>query len=707
MDLFAKLNPKQIEAVKEINGPVIVIAGAGSGKTRVLTHRLANIVSQGVDSKNILAVTFTNKAAKEMQERVELLLGSENNSTIMTFHSLCARILRVEGEALGYKRNFEIYDDDEVTKVLKKVFEDLKFNNTNYKIKDFKSKISLIKNGKTLSLYDSRLEADIKLCYEKYNERLKLENAMDFDDLLLRTVDLFNLYPNILEYYQRKFLYIMVDEFQDTNTIQYDLICLLASRYKNIFVVGDGDQSIYSFRNANVGNIKEFIRDFNPKRIILDTNYRSTQYILDAANSIINHNSDRIKKDLIAFKDKGYKPVLKECFTMNDELLYIKNKIIDLHSQGYSYDEMAVFYRMNALSRNIEETLMKNNIPYKIYGGVSFFSRKEIKDIIAYLKLVLDRENLWAFKRVVNEPKRGIGTQTIDKIESFVDEGYLLNEAINKVGNKKVFEFYKLIDEIEKEFMDSSMKDYIDILVDKLNYKEIYKDEIERLGNIYEFKSVLNEADETYEGTNFEKLNEMLLYLSLKTDKTEDSSNENGVSLMTYHQAKGLEYKVVFMMALEEGIFPSTQSFFLDQADLEEERRIAYVGVTRAMERLYLTHASSRMLYGEQKKMGLSRFVREINPKYIENEDETKRNLIFKPHEKITITPKKVEEKPKYVDISEYSSDIDYDIGDKVNHKIFGDGIVVNVEGEKLVIAFKQEVGIKKIAKGHPTLSKL
>jgi DNA helicase-2/ATP-dependent DNA helicase PcrA len=329
MDLFKNLNENQIKAVKAINGPVIVVAGAGSGKTRVLTHRLAYLVESGVDSSNILAVTFTNKAAKEMRDRVDNMLKENNRSTIMTFHSLCARILRCEANHIGYRPNFEIYDDDESQKVIKKIFDDLQFNNTAYKIKEVKNYISAIKNGKKYDL-EPRKQKDFDLCYEKYNERLKFENALDFDDLLLKTVELFNNKPEVLDYYQRKFLYIMIDEFQDTNTIQYELVELLGDRFKNVFVVGDGDQSIYSFRNANVGNIKEFIKHFKPIQIVLDINYRSKSNILEAANSLISHNSDRIKKDLKSVQDPGDLVELKRCDTAQSEMLYIKNKILAL-----------------------------------------------------------------------------------------------------------------------------------------------------------------------------------------------------------------------------------------------------------------------------------------------------------------------------------------------------------------------------------------
>ncbi|MBP5445556.1 MAG: UvrD-helicase domain-containing protein [Acholeplasmatales bacterium] len=693
MDLFKNLNENQIKAVKQTFGPVIVVAGAGSGKTRVLTHRLCYLVEQGVDPSNILAVTFTNKAAKEMKDRVDTMLGTNNTSTIMTFHSLCARILRKEADLLGYKRDFEIYDDEESNKVLKKVFEDLQFNNTDYKIREFRSLISAIKNGKSFML-EPRKQKDFNLCYEKYNEKLKFENAMDFDDLLLNVVHLFNNNIDVLDYYQRKFIYIMIDEFQDTNTIQYELVELLGSRFKNVFVVGDGDQSIYSFRNANVGNIKEFIRTFKPVQIILDVNYRSTSNILNAANSLIAKNHDRIKKDLKAVKDSGELVELKECDTVQSEMLYIKNKILALRNNGYNYSEMAVFYRINALSRNIEDMMLKFGIPYKIFGGMSFFSRKEIKDIIAYLKLVINMENLWAFKRVVNEPKRGIGNMTIDKIDQMVNEGYSLKQAINTLNNKKVFDFVNLINELKLEFSKATLVDYIDILVKKLNLEEYYKDEPERLENIYELKSVLEEADEAYEGTDFEKLEELMLYLALRTDEEMKIEGNEYVSLMSFHQAKGLEFPIVFMTAMEEGIFPSNQSIY-NPADLEEERRIAYVGITRAKEKLFLSYARSRMLYGQTERQMPSRFIKEIDPKYIDN--PSNRWSSFKSMET------KKEEKKLYTQ-ADYSND-SYALGEKVNHKLFGDGVIVGINDNILSIAFKE--GIKKVVKNHPTLSKI
>ena len=695
MDLFKNLNANQIEAVKAINGPVIVVAGAGSGKTRVLTHRLCYLVENGVDSSNILAVTFTNKAAKEMKDRVDQMIDTNNRATIMTFHSLCARILRQEAQYLGYKSNFEIYDDEDSNKVIKKIFDELYFNNTSYKIKDVKNYISSIKNGKRYIL-EPRKQKDFDMLYEKYNERLKLENAMDFDDLLLNVVYLFNNNASVLDYYQRKFLYIMIDEFQDTNTVQYELVELLADRFKNVFVVGDGDQSIYSFRNANVGNIKEFIRHFKPKQIILDINYRSKSNILNAANSLIVHNQERIKKELKSVQDAGDLVELKECDTAQSEMLYIKNKIMALHNNGYNYNEMAIFYRINALSRNIEDILLKNGIPYKVFGGMSFFSRKEIKDMIAYLKLVIDLENLWAFKRVVNEPKRGIGTATVDKIDTLVSSGYSLSSAINSINNKKVYDFINFIKELKREFMNISMDNYIDILVKKLNLEEYYKDEPDRLENIYELKSVLDEANEAYEGTDLEKLEELLMYLALRTDEESKFKTDNYVSLMSFHQAKGLEFPIVFMSALEEGIFPSSQSIF-SKDDLEEERRIAYVGITRAKEKLFLSYANSRMLYGQTMYSRPSRFIKEIDPKYIFNLSNS-----YKARRLDDIKPKK-EEKKIYTE-ADYNNDT-YNLGDKVNHKIFGDGVIVGIVDNTLTIAFKE--GLKKVVKNHPTLSKI
>ncbi len=692
MDLFNNLNENQIKAVKAIYGPVIVVAGAGSGKTRVLTHRLAYLVEQGVDSSNILAVTFTNKAAKEMKDRVDKMLENNNNATIMTFHSLCARILRKEASLIGYKSNFEIYDDEDSKKALQKVFDDLQFNNTCYKIKDVKNYISGIKNGKSIRL-EPRMQKDFDLCYEKYNDRLKLENAMDFDDLLLNVVYLFKQYQEVLDYYQRKFIFIMIDEFQDTNTVQYELIELLGDRFKNVFVVGDGDQSIYSFRNANVGNIKEFIKHFNPTQIVLDINYRSKSNILNAANSLICKNHDRIKKDLKSVQDDGDLVELKACDTAQSEMVYIKNKIQYLHSQGYNYNEMAIFYRANSLSRNIEDILLKNGIPYKVFGGMSFFSRKEVKDIIAYLKLAIDLENLWAFKRVVNEPKRGIGSTTVDKIDDLVSSGYSLSSAINSLGNKKVFDFVNFIKGLKTDIENLPLPSYVDILVNKLNLLDYYKNEPERIDNIKEFKSVLEEADEAYEGTNVEKLEQLLSYLSLRTDEETKINYDNYVSLMTFHQAKGLEFPIVFMTALEEGIFPSSQVIY-DASEMEEERRIAYVGITRAKEKLFLSYARSRMIYGKNMDEYPSRFIKEIDHKYIHDPSKDFKHVV---------ETKKKEEKVIYTQ-ADYNNDT-YRLGDKVNHKLFGDGVIVGMADNILTIAFKE--GIKKVVKNHPTLSKI
>lgn len=693
-DIFKRLNENQIEAVRQTFGPVIVVAGAGSGKTRVLTHRIAYLVSQGISSSNILAVTFTNKAALEMRDRVCKIIDGGNDAWIMTFHSMCARILREYAKFLGYTNKYEIYDEEDSTKALKQV---LKNMDSDANAKEVKRLISAKKNGKVLS-FDDRQQNELDYIFNKYNELLKNENAMDFDDLLNNTLKLFQDNKEILEHFQNKFLYIMVDEFQDTNTVQYDLIKILAFKNKNIFVVGDGDQSIYSFRNANVGNINAFIKDFIPKKIVLDINYRSSDNILKLANSLIQNNQDRIKKELKTDKGSGELITFKWLNTSFEEETYVAKMIQVYHNKGYEYNDMAVFYRNNSLSRGVEDILMKSNIPYKVFGGMSFFSRKEVKDIIAYLKLILDKENIWAFKRVINEPKRGIGNITVEKLIGYIDSGNTLGEAIKCINNSKIDNFMEMIESLKRKLEKEPLLEFINIIMKETQYDKYIEDEPDRLDNINELKSVLAEANEVYEGTNFEKLAALLEYLSLRTDKEERLSDDNYVSLMTYHQAKGLEFKVVFMIALESGIFPHA---FCKKEELEEDRRVAYVGITRAKEKLFLTCARSRRVYGEILAEKPSQFINEMDRRYLEMDKPVYNKPFTKAYH---VEEKKPERVSSPIKLNE---NVSFEVGDKISHSFFGDGIVVGLEDDKVVIAFKAPHGIKKILAAHPSLTKL
>lgn len=692
-DLLSGLNEKQKEAVLTTEGPVMVMAGAGSGKTRVLTRRIAYLINDlGVNPYSILAVTFTNKAAREMKERITDLLGIDTKFMwVSTFHSFCTRLLRVEAKYLGgmYTSNFQILDDEDTLKIIKKIVKELNLDD-DIKPNYFKNLISQMKNFPDFKLSDPFKERLLESVYNKYQEYLALNNAFDFDDLLLKTVEVIKNNPEILAKYQDKFNYILVDEFQDTNKVQFELISLLAARYQNIFVVGDEDQSIYSFRGALVTNIRRF-REVFPltKLILLEENYRSTKAILDLANKVIKHNSSRVEKNLFTDRVDSIKPYYFKATNSYEEVIFVLEKIKELLDKGYSYKDFAILYRANYISRNFEDVFVKNKIPYVIYGGMSFFSRKEIKDVVAYLRLILNNNDNLSFLRIVNEPKRKIGTTTLEKLAKLASDNNLsLFEAIPLVNNSNLNKFYELINFLKDNVLNYELNDYFDLLVDKTNYLEYLKsnEEEERIENLNEFKSVLNEARDTYEGDNINILASLLQDLSLRTDTDNKNDDDNVVKLMTFHQAKGLEFKVVFMVALEEGIFPSVNAY--SPSDLEEERRICYVGITRACERLYLSAANVRLMYGREEYHTPSRFINEME-------------LIHTPKVKpLVIKPKEIS-KPK-VEIGNI-----FKVGDKVNHKVFGDGLVVSVDGKFIKVAFPVPYGIKTILANHPAIIKI
>ncbi len=692
-DLLSGLNEKQKEAVLTTEGPVMVMAGAGSGKTRVLTRRIAYLINDlGVNPYSILAVTFTNKAAREMKERITDLLGIDTKFMwVSTFHSFCTRLLRVEAKYLGgmYTSNFQILDDEDTLKIIKKIVKELNLDD-DIKPNYFKNLISQMKNFPDFKLSDPFKERLLESVYNKYQEYLALNNAFDFDDLLLKTVEVIKNNPEILTKYQDKFNYILVDEFQDTNKVQFELISLLAARYQNIFVVGDEDQSIYSFRGALVTNIRRF-REVFPltKLILLEENYRSTKAILDLANKVIKHNSSRVEKNLFTDRVDSIKPYYFKATNSYEEVIFVLEKIKELLDKGYSYKDFAILYRANYISRNFEDVFVKNKIPYVIYGGMSFFSRKEIKDVVAYLRLILNNNDNLSFLRIVNEPKRKIGTTTLEKLAKLASDNNLsLFEAIPLVNNSNLNKFYELINFLKDNVLNYELNDYFDLLVDKTNYLEYLKsnEEEERIENLNEFKSVLNEARDTYEGDNINILASLLQDLSLRTDTDNKKDDDNVVKLMTFHQAKGLEFKVVFMVALEEGIFPSVNAY--SPSDLEEERRICYVGITRACERLYLSAANVRLMYGREEYHTPSRFINEME-------------LIHTPKVKpLVIKPKEIS-KPK-VEIGNI-----FQVGDKVNHKVFGDGLVVSVDGKFIKVAFPVPYGIKTILANHPAIIKI
>lgn len=710
MNLLNGLNERQLEAVTTTEGPVMVMAGAGSGKTKVLTTRIAYLISElGIPSTNILAVTFTNKAANEMKQRIEGMLSIETKYMwVSTFHSFCCRLLRLEIKALPpYTSSFQILDEEDSLKVVKDIMKQAELDE--FKPKEIRSLISKSKNFTDFRIDDPRLNNIFTIVLEKYEEFMKENNALDFDDLIIKTILLFQKNPSILQKYQNKFQYILVDEFQDTNTLQYNLIFMLSARYHNIFVVGDDFQSIYSFRGAKIENINRFRRDFlETKLILLEENYRSTKEILSLANCIIEHNPNQIKKVMFSKNKEGQMPFYYNADSSYDEVMFVIDKIKELVACGASYSDFAILYRSNYISRNFEDMLVRYQIPYKIYGGLSFFARKEIKDIIAYLRVIVYKDDDISFRRIINEPKRKIGPKMLENLTNIANENNIsLFDSIEKYEGKGIAldalkKFKSVVNDIRAQLDNVKLKDLVDIILENTGYEaELKKDEDsyeDRIGNIKELKSVLKEADEFYEGTNLEKLELMLSDLALRTDNENDDVDKvDCVRLSTYHQVKGLEFTNVFMVAMEEGIFPSMNCTL--PSEIEEERRICYVGITRAKEKLYLTSASSRFLFGQQSYMKPSRFISEMNKELFKNISKGYRKYDTSTIKKSTL---KVMDKP-----TEKITKTKYEVGDKVNHKAFGDGMVVSVEGDLITVAFKVPYGIKKLNGTHPAIRKL
>ena len=708
MDLSG-LNERQLEAVKSTEGPVMVMAGAGSGKTKVLTTRISYLISDlGIPKENILAVTFTNKAANEMKERIGNILNINTKSMwVSTFHSFASRLLRLEIDKLPpYTKYFNIIDDDDSLKIVKEVMKSM--GDLYTAPKEMRGLISRSKNFLDFSIKNQEKRTEFHRVLDAYEARLKSENLLDFDDLIIKTIELFKNNPAVLEKYQNKFQYILVDEFQDTNGLQYNLMSLLARKHKNIFVVGDDFQSIYAFRGAKIENIQKFRRDFlDSKLILLEQNYRSTEEILKLANDVIDKNPNQIKKVMFSNNNNGVKPVLYNAFSYYDEIMYVVDKIKQLILNGDNYSDMAIMYRANHISRGFEEELMKSRIPYKIYGGLSYFSRAEIKDMIAYLRLLVIPSDDFSFKRVVNIPKRGIGNAILDKLAITAHENNIsLFEAIpyykgKGQGADGLKEFKMIMDSIRLTIENVKLVDLIDILLSETGYEdELRRVEDEdtaedKIKNVKEFKSVLKDIDEESELSNVEKLSSLLGDLALRTNN-DDNNDGNSVILTTFHQAKGLEFKNVFMVANEEGIFPSQNS--ASDEEIEEERRICYVGITRAKKRLYLTYCNRRRVFGYDTDMERSRFIDDMDKDLLDSGIKKKSATIFvsKP------TALKKEE-------SKISNDNNciFKTGDKINHKIFGDGIVVSKDDSTITVAFKAEVGVKKLKANHPSLRKL
>lgn len=742
--ILAGLNPQQKEAVETTEGPLLVVAGAGSGKTSVLTRRIAYLVEeQNVAPWNILAITFTNKAANEMREREQKLLGPAAESIWMsTFHALCVRILRRDADKINYSRNFSIADSAEQLTLVKHIQKDL---NINPKIYDPRGVLSAISNAKNALLtpedFDSQanspFEKTTAKIYREYQRRLARDQIMDFDDLIMQTLVLFKKDPTCLHYYQNKFKYILVDEYQDTNEAQYELCRLLAKQYKNICVVGDADQSIYGWRGANMENIMNFEHDYQDadvKTVKLEQNYRSTGHILAAANSVIKNNRNRKAKNLWTDAGDGEKVDYYRAQSGEDEAHFIIGKIQEeVRDQGRNYKDFAILYRTNSQSRTIEESFVKANIPYQIVGGHKFYDRKEIKDIMAYLKLVANPADTMSFNRIVNTPKRGIGAATVDKLLAFADEHhYSIIEAMDNVELStiatrtahKLKDFaLKLHDAIvyAKEHTVTGLTEKI--LAD-FGYTDALHNEhtIEadtRLENLDEFMSVTKNFDEKYEPEEDDAvaLNDFLAEVSLLSDQ-DDIEDDNKVALMTLHAAKGLEFPVVFLIGMEEGIFPLSRSL-MDDGQIEEERRLAYVGITRAREELYLTNAFYRMMYGKSQTNMPSRFLEEIDEADLKVENPNAGNVITRSQFNVETAPfaqtsdharGQVFTKAKKAAGAVGAEKEGWHVGDQVIHKAWGNGVVIKVSGEgedmELDIAFAEK-GKKRLLAAFAPIKKV
>ena len=693
------LNDKQKEAVLYNDGPLLIIAGDGAGKTKTLTTKIAYLIEEKYATPyNVLAITFTNKAAKEMKDRLYAMLGDvAKKIQVSTFHSFGLKLLRENFELLGYDRNFVIMDSDDSLTVVKKIIKDLGYDPKVYNPKAIRNKISSCKNemisAKAYERYAvSDYEQVIHKIYEKYEDKLYQNNSVDFDDLLLLPIKLFKENPDVLERDQDLYQYILIDEYQDTNQAQYILTKLISEKNRRITCVGDDSQSIYSFRGANYKNILNFEKDYpDAKTILLEQNYRSTSTILDAANQVIKNNSQRKDKKLWTDRGTGEKIKYYRAYNERDEAQYVIRKIKELVNKGTEYKDIAILYRTNAQSRVVEEEMLKENLPYRVIGSFYFYSRKEIKDLIAYLRLIHNSKDNISLLRVINTPKRGIGLKTIENLTSKADEeGISIYDAIN---SGKELEFKNTIEKLKIVAEDLTLTELIDKVLDASGMKKELESEQSlesevRLENLEEFKSI-TKAFEEKEGLI--SLEDFLLEISLISDVEEYKDDPNRISLMTVHSVKGLEFDNVFVIGMEEGIFPHMNSLMENMA-LEEERRLCYVAITRAKDNLHLVNARRRTLFGKEQVNPVSRFMSEINPGLLET--NVKEEL-----------PKKEEK----IDTTEMFRDeeIDYKVGDYVYHETFGTGKVVEVTNTLVSVAFKHPHGIKKLMKNHKKLSKV
>lgn len=739
-ELLNGMNPRQKEAVLHTDGPLLLMAGAGSGKTRVLTHRIAYLIEEKeVNPWNILAITFTNKAAKEMKERVNAILASGGEDVwVSTFHSMCVRILRRDVDFIGYNRNFTIIDSSEQLTLMKRILKELNIDPKKYDPRSILGTISQAKNSLQTpqdfaKMQGSYYEEIAAKCYAAYQKELQYNQCMDFDDLIMNTIRLFEEHPDSLTYYQNKFHYIHVDEYQDTNHAQYTLVNLLAGRFRNLCVVGDADQSIYGWRGADMQNILDFEKDYPDAAVILlEQNYRSTKNIISAANQVIENNSNRKPKNLWTENKEGNKITYYRADNERDETRFIVDRMQEeIRSNHRNYGDFAILYRTNAQSRVMEETLLKANIPYKMVGGHKFYDRKEIKDILAYLNVLANPQDSISFERIVNSPKRGIGPGSIEKLRSFASlhEWPLLEAAQNvdlaNIGGKagqQLGAFGEMIQEVTQMIPYLTVTELTKEVLDRSGYLEDLKiqntlEAQARIENLEEFLTVTQEFDKQFEQQNEEdadapeeKLTVFLNDLALVSDIDNLEEDASQVTLMTLHAAKGLEFPVVFLIGLEEGVFPLSRAL-MEESELEEERRLAYVGITRAEEALYLTNAFSRTLYGRTQYNRPSRFVEEIDQELLEIEG------MHPTPKKTPVFAKKIAaysyKQPETAVVSSKSATggekNSWKPGDKVKHKKWGLGTVVRVSGTskdlELDVAFPSQ-GVKRLLAAFAPIEK-
>ncbi|HHU3825776.1 TPA: DNA helicase PcrA [Streptococcus agalactiae] len=753
--LIIGMNDKQAEAVQTTDGPLLIMAGAGSGKTRVLTHRIAYLIDEKyVNPWNILAITFTNKAAREMRERAIALNPATQDTLIATFHSMCVRILRREADYIGYNRNFTIVDPGEQRTLMKRIIKQLNLDTKKWNERSILGTISNAKNDLLDEIAYEKQAGDmytqvIAKCYKAYQEELRRSEAMDFDDLIMMTLRLFDQNKDVLAYYQQRYQYIHVDEYQDTNHAQYQLVKLLASRFKNICVVGDADQSIYGWRGADMQNILDFEKDYpQAKVVLLEENYRSTKKILQAANNVINHNKNRRPKKLWTQNDEGEQIVYHRANNEQEEAVFVASTIDNIvREQGKNFKDFAVLYRTNAQSRTIEEALLKSNIPYTMVGGTKFYSRKEIRDVIAYLNILANTSDNISFERIVNEPKRGVGPGTLEKIRSFAyEQNMSLLDASSNVmmsplkgkAAQAVWDLANLILTLRSKLDSLTVTEITENLLDKTGYLEALQvqntlESQARIENIEEFLSVTKNFDDnpeiTVEGeTGLDRLSRFLNDLALIAD-TDDSATETAeVTLMTLHAAKGLEFPVVFLIGMEEGVFPLSRAIE-DADELEEERRLAYVGITRAEQILFLTNANTRTLFGKTSYNRPTRFIREIDDELIQYQGLARPvNSSFgvkyskeQPTQfgqgmslQQALQARKSNSQPQVTAKLQAhnmnnSHETSWEIGDVATHKKWGDGTVLEVSGsgktQELKINFPG-IGLKKLLASVAPISK-